>query len=206
MSNIVIRPSLPEDAALAVPLIYSSGPAAFDYVFKTNKFSAQDFLNYAFVRSGGAFSFQNHHSVLLDDKLVGAGAVFTGDQTLGFTYYDAKKIIGFYKWEALGIIKRGLAIEGLIKPPKKPEVSLEHLGIHESERGTGLGTKMIGELMKNPKIKNQKRFVLDVSSENPRAQQLYERLGFALTKTCVSRLNNRFGHVVDHYRMERKIG
>ncbi len=168
MSYIVIRPSLPEGAVLAVPLIYSLGPAAFDYVFKTNKFSAQDFLNYAFVRSIGVFSFQNHHFVLLDDKVVGAGAVFTGDQTLGFTYFDATKIIGFYEWRALDIIKRGLAMEGLIKPPKKREVLLEHLRIHESAKRTGLGPKMIGELMKSPKIKNQNRFVLDVSSENPR--------------------------------------
>jgi RimJ/RimL family protein N-acetyltransferase len=57
-----------------------------------------------------------------------------------------------------------------------------------------------------PKVKNQKRLVLDVSAENPRAQQISERLGFEVTKACVSRLENRFGHVVDHYRMERKIG
>ncbi|MCK5441478.1 MAG: hypothetical protein KAJ23_06280 [Maribacter sp.] len=133
MSNIVIGPSLPEDAALAVPLIYSSGSAAFDYVFKTHKFSAKYFLNYAFVRHARAFSFENHHSVLLNDKVVGVGAIFTGDQTLGFTYYDVKKIIGFYTWGALGIIKRGLAIEGLIKPRKKAEVSLDTFG------NTGIG-------------------------------------------------------------------
>jgi ribosomal protein S18 acetylase RimI-like enzyme len=64
----------------------------------------------------------------------------------------------------------------LIKPPKKLEVSLEHLGIHKSARGTSLGTKMIDRLTKCPKVKNQKRLVLDVSAENPRAQQLSERM------------------------------
>jgi ribosomal protein S18 acetylase RimI-like enzyme len=40
---------------------------------------------------------------------------------------------------------------------------------------------------------------------NPRGQQLYERLGFAVTAERRSRLANAQGAVVDHRRMEMPI-
>jgi ribosomal protein S18 acetylase RimI-like enzyme len=44
--------------------------------------------------------------------------------------------------------------------------------------------------------------VFDVAVSNPRAQQLYERLGFAVTAERHSRLANAQGVVVNHRRME----
>lgn len=205
MNDIIIRPAIPEDVELAVPLIYSSGPKAFDYVFKSDQNSAQDFLRYAFVRPGGEFSYQNHSSILLDNEVVGAGAVFTGDDMLRFTLADGKKIVSFYKLKCLSFVFSGLSIEGLIKPPRKNEVAIGHLGIHEAARGKGLGTRLIEHLMQSPKIQNQSHYVLDVSEENPRARKLYEQMGFEVAKKCNSNLKNKYSQVVDHYRMEKRI-
>lgn len=205
MGKIEIRPSKPEDVEQAAPLVYSSGPAAFDYVFKTNGISAQDFLRFAFVRKGGEFSYQNHFTVVADNQLVGVGAVFTGDEILGFTMSNARRIIQFYKFNSVSIIPRGLRTESLIKPPKKSEAAIGHLGIQESFRGHGLGTMLIEKLMESPKINKHTSFVLDVSVENPNAQKLYERMGFIETEKCISVLNNKYAQVVDHNRMSRNI-
>ncbi|MCP4974839.1 MAG: GNAT family N-acetyltransferase [Maribacter sp.] len=205
MNSVDIRRSFPEDAEMAVPFIYSSGPTAFDYVFKTKRFSAQDFLRFAFVRKGGEFSYQNHYSVLVNNQLVGAGAVFTGDEILGFTMSNAKRIIQFYGINSTSIIPRGLKIESLIRPPRKPEVAIGHLGIRESFRGQGLGTMLMEKLMESPKINGHTSFILDVSVDNPNAQKLYERMGFTITKKCLSTLNNKYAQVVDHNRMSRNI-
>lgn len=48
--NVHFQHSKKEDVHELVPLIYSSGPAAFDYVFKTKNKSAQDFLKFAFQK------------------------------------------------------------------------------------------------------------------------------------------------------------
>ncbi len=55
--SIKFRPALPDDVEAAVPLIYSSGPDAFDFVFNVpGRATAQDFLRQAFVDGAGAFS------------------------------------------------------------------------------------------------------------------------------------------------------
>lgn len=205
MGKLEIRPAIPEDVEQAVPLIYSSGPVAFDFVFKTNKHSALDYLKFAFQRPGGEFSYQNHYSVVVDDSIVGAGAIFTGEEMLSFTLSEARNIIKFYKFYGPNIMTRGLKIEGLIKPPGESEAAIGHLGILEGFRGKKLGTKLIEELMKAPKINGQNSFVLDVSVENPKAQNLYEKLGFMVTKKYYSTLTNKFACVIDHNRMEKKI-
>ena len=48
--------------------------------------------------------------------------------------------------------------------------------------------------------------VLDVAVSNPRAQALYERLGFAVTGERASSLANAQGAVPGHRRMERVAG
>ena len=60
---IELKPSKKEEVEVAVPLIYSSGPPTFEYVFKNKQVVAPDFLKYAFVREGGEFSYQNHYSL-----------------------------------------------------------------------------------------------------------------------------------------------
>lgn len=201
---IELRPSRKEEVDIAVPLIYSSGPPSFEYVFKNKKVTAQDFLRYAFVRDGGEFSYQNHYSLYDAAKMVGIGSVFNAKQASSFTVADALNIFRFYKFSSLGTIKSGLQVEQLILLPKKEEIAIAHLGIEPELRGKGYGTKLI-DLLKDKADKNaNSQWVLDVSEENPRAKALYERLGFVTTKTNVSTLKNKFSYVATHYRMELK--
>jgi ribosomal protein S18 acetylase RimI-like enzyme len=51
-----------------------------------------------------------------------------------------------------------------------------------------------------------RRATLDVAVTNPRAQLLYERLGFVIEAVRVSKLENRRGRVEDQYRMSRLVG
>lgn len=68
------RPARSDDAEAAVPLIYSSGPAAFDYVFGgTPKGTAQDFLHKAFVSGAGQFGYRQHSVGEQDGRVVAVG-------------------------------------------------------------------------------------------------------------------------------------
>ena len=199
---IRLRPSKKEEVDQAVPLIYSSGPPTFEYVFKNTKVEAQDFLRYAFVREGGEFSYQNHYSLYDKEQMVGVGSVFNTKQASSFTVADALNIFRFYKFSSFGAIKSGLQVEQLILLPKKEEIVIGHLGVEPELRGKGYGTKLI-DLLKERADKNaNSRWVLDVSEENPRAMALYERLGFKTTKKNVSTLKNKFSYVANHFRME----
>ena len=202
--NIELRPSKKEEVTQAVPLIYSSGPPSFEYVFKNDKVVAQDFLRYAFVREGGEFSYQNHYSLYWEDKMVGIGSVFDAKQANGFTLADAMNIFRFYKFGSLGPVKSGLKVEKLILLPAKQEIAIAHLGIEPAMQGKGLGTKLI-ELLKGKADKTADSiWVLDVSEENPRAKALYDRLGFKVTKKNDSTLKNKYSYVANHFRMALK--
>ncbi len=197
-----LRPSKKEEVAKAVPLIYSSGPPSFEYVFKNNKVGAIDFLNHAFVREGGEFSYQNHYSLYDKGQMVGIGSIFSSKESTKFTIADALNIFRFYKFGSLGVVRRGLQVEGIIKLPIKKEIVLAHLAIESVHRGKGYGTKMI-HLLKTKVDKSADDFyILDVSEENPKAKALYDRLGFVTTKKNVSTLKNKYSYVANHFRME----
>ena len=64
---------------------------------------------------------------------------------------------------------------------------------------------MIEQLIALPRRNGIRKVVLDVAVSNPRAQQLYERLGFTVTAERRSRLVNTQGVVVNHRRVEKPM-
>lgn len=201
MEEIEFRTCLPEDVEKAVPLIYASGPSSFDYVFKTSSVTSHDFLEYAFQREGGEFSFDNHCAILVNKTLVGVGAIFSSARAKHFMLKDFINIVRFYKFGALTVIIRGLRIEQILKPPTKNEIYLGHLGIAEAERSKGYGQQLIRFLMKESEKKASNYFVLDVSEENPNAQRLYERIGFKVHKHVNGKYKSKYGYVPNFFRM-----
>ena len=199
---MTLKPCTPEDRVLAVPLIYASGQAAFDFVFRNEKQTALDFLHFAFARKGGEFSYDNHYGLWDGEQLVAVGAVYGNKKASNFTVKDAINIISFYGWRSLPRALNGLKIETMIHLPKKNEITLGHLGVVEGLRGKGYGTQLIKLLQeKVVKTENQK-FVLDVSEENPKAKALYDKLGFKVTQKYLSTYQNEYSRVPNHFRME----
>lgn len=204
MNDFHLKPCQSSDVHQAVPLIYASGPDAFEFVFKNNKVSAQDFLKFAFVRKGGEFSYDNHYALYDGEELVAVGAVFNKQKASSFTFKDAINIIKFYGFRFLPRAFNGLRIEAMIHLPKKNEITIGHLGVKPELRGKGYGTALIKELMKVANKQKDDYFVLDVSEENSRAKVLYLKLGFKDAKKYESSLKNKYSYVPNHFRMELK--
>lgn len=202
MKNISFRKCTPDDCEIVVPLIYSSGSDAFEYVFKTKKFNAIDYLKFVFPKRGSEFSFENHYVIQKDGKIVGAGAIFTSISTLKFTFFEFIYICLFYQLNAVGILLNGLRAETIIQPPEKDEVCIAHLGIIEAHRGKGFGSLLVEYFIDlyAKEVKNE--VILDVSEENPRALQLYKRLGFQISAQRRSNLKNKFSYIPSHFRMK----
>lgn len=202
--EVSFRPCIPSDVDLAVPLIYSSGPTSFDYVFKRKKQDAQDFLKHAFITKGGEFSFDNHVAMVYNDELVGIGSSFTGANASSFLMHDPIKIIKYYKLASPKTLLRGLKTEQVIKLPKTKEIALAHIAIKKEMRSKGLGQKLMEYLMNQKDLDDDSYFILDVSELNPRAKALYEQLGFEVKSLEKSNLKNEYGFVANHYRMEKR--
>ncbi|OOG53887.1 GNAT family N-acetyltransferase [Rhodanobacter sp. B05] len=204
-AGLTFRPAVAADVAPAVPLIHSSGPAAFDYVFAVPGVGdAQAFLRHAFVDGAGEFGWRNHVVGVLDGAVVAAGAGFGGATKWSFTLAAARQILGHYGWRhAAGVIVRGLRVEAVIPPPTGAMYYLGHLGVSESLRGQGAGTALVAHLLAAQPV-GAGPVVLDVAATNPAAQRLYERLGFAVVVERRSTLANAQGRVPDQRRMQRQ--
>jgi ribosomal protein S18 acetylase RimI-like enzyme len=101
---------------------------------------------------------------------------------------------------------RGLRTETVIQPPRTEEYYLCHVGVREELRGQGIGARFMRHLLEGLDADRHRGATLDVAVTNPRAQLLYERLGFVVDALRASKLQNRRGRVADHYRMSRPVG
>ena len=209
MSNappVTFRPARADDAAEAVPLILSSGPESFAYVFATPTQSPADFLHRAFPGGSGQFGFRNHVVGEIDGQVVAAGAGWTSATNFPFMLAAVRQFVPFFG--PLGtppVVIRGLRTEIVIRPPASSEFYIGHLGVAPSHRGHGIGEALIAHLLALRATTGRTRAVLDVSVENPRAQALYTRLGFRVTAERPSALRREAGYVPSHRRMERAV-
>lgn len=206
-ASLEFRPAVPADADDAVPLIYSSGPAAFDYVFSVpGKGSAPDFLRRAFTDGAGEFGFRNHLVGVHEGRMVAAGAAWSGESTPAFTLAAARQILGFYGPVAgLGVIQRGLRVESVVRPPSRDCWYVAHLGVPAELRSRGVGAALVRHLLATGRERAMLLAALDVAVTNPGAERLYARLGFVVAHERVSRLANAQGKVANHRRMELRL-
>ena len=201
--EITFRQARPQDVEIAVPLIYSTGPAAFEFAFKTDVGKdAQSFLTYAFVRPGSEFSFDCHICMEWNDQVVGIGGVYTGKDMPRFTLKAVQFILSYYGLvQGLKIIRRGLQLEKKIIPPKGNTEYFAHLAVNPEFQGKGIGTQLLDYFWQNGREKGRESASLDVSYENLRAKALYERFGFEVVRTIDSDLKNRFSYIPGHFKM-----
>ncbi|WEN15231.1 N-acetyltransferase [Rhodanobacter sp. AS-Z3] len=204
MSELIFRPARAADADVAVPLIHSSGPASFDYVFSVPAMGdAQSFLQRAFVDGSGEFGWRNHVVAELDGDVVATGAGYGGNTKWPFTLAAARQILGQYGWRhAAGVLARGLRTESVIPPPAGDMYYLGHLGVSPAMRGKGVGTALVDHLLATRPARARGPVILDVATSNPAAQRLYQRLGFVVIAENKSTLANAQGCVSDHRRMQ----
>lgn len=199
---LTFRRARPDDVEAAIPLIYSSGPDAFDYAFaRPGRHSAQDFLRYAFLQGGGQFGWRQHWVGEQDGQVVAAGTVFGGEANLGYLLAATRQILGYFGLASAGVIRRGLQLEKIICPPPRRTLYLAHLGVTPTLRGEGLGSQLIDHFLQMGRDANLPMAALDVSVANPKAQALYERFGFKVQVEHASTLPG----VSSHRYMQRQL-
>jgi ribosomal protein S18 acetylase RimI-like enzyme len=208
MSNTLdvrFRPSRPEDAAASAPLVHSSGPSSFDYVFTTATRDAHSFLRYALALPEGEFGCATHMVGTMDGRAVACGAGWRGGGGFRFLRATAMPFIRYMGLATLSAYRRGMQAEAIMPGPTPAEFYVGHLGVDPAFRGRGIGEALIAHLLTLGRQAGAHTAVLDVSVENPRAQALYERMGFRVTGTRQSSYANAFGRIPGHHRMDRAI-
>lgn len=203
----VFRPARASDADAAVPLILSSGPAAFSYVFDVpGRGDAGPFLRRAFAHGGGEFGWRNHVVGELDGRVVAAGAAWSGRATPRFTWAALGQVVSHYGVVAgTGVAVRGLRVETIVRPPARDVWYVAHLGVPAELRGRGIGVSLVRYLLELGQSQGYARTELDVAFTNPAAERLYRRLGYEVVAERASSLANDRATVPGHRRMAAAI-
>lgn len=81
----------------------------------------------------------------------------------------------------------------LARSPAPGELLMDGIAVHPQARGQGVGTHLFAALFAFAVERAYKRIRLDVVNSNPRARQLYERLGFIAVSTASVPFMKPFG-------------
>lgn len=196
----IIEDARADDAGALAPLIYSSGPAAFDYVFLAQ---AEDFLQQSCAGDKHSFSYQVHRVArsAAGTEAVASISLYTRAQHAARQNANIGAIMRFGGWRAALMLVRGLRVEALIPPPPEGSLHIAQLGVAESLRGRGIGAHLIDDAARIARTRGISQLSLDVADSNPRARALYERLGFERISTHVSRIPG----LADHHLLVKSL-
>lgn len=179
--HLQMRNATPEDVEQAVPLIYSSGPQAFDYGFQCCGKSSHDFLRAAFMDGNGFLGYKNHTVAALNGQAVGILAVYNLSNYVRLTLGHLWQLWRFYPASNLiDSINRGVNLQSSMPPPNQRTHYVAHFGVAEGLRGRGIGHNLLAHEYKKAQQLGRTIYALDVSVDNPRAQAFYERFGFSI--------------------------
>jgi ribosomal protein S18 acetylase RimI-like enzyme len=204
VNPLSFRHAQAEDSDIAHVLIYSSGTAAFEYGFSWGKYQARQFLAFAFTDGHGFFGWRNHIVAILEDKVVGIGAFYNGDDYLRLSIGLIKQILQFYPLHIVPqVFWHSLQLQSLMPKPSQDMHYVANFAVHADKRGQKIATAMLDKQYTVAQQLGRKIYALDVAVDNPRAQLLYERLGFHSVKK--QKFAGKSSCVADTLRMERRI-
>lgn len=176
------RPAQPDDAEACAPLIFASGVSEFRFFLGEPDDRCIDFLAFAFTSKHGRFSYRRHSvAVTNDDKVVAVLATHDGRNIWLDDPHVALMLVAFCGVRhAIGMLLRGLVLEGELPAPKSSQTLIAHCATDERMRGTGVFSALFNHVLRSGSLQYEpdRQIVLDVLVSNRRAYDLYQRLGF----------------------------
>lgn len=178
-----IRRAQPDDQGPIAELMYSSGPEIYDFLYKTRKRSALDFIRHEFKTGVGFCGYRNVTVAIRDGRVVGTGCFYDKQKYDRLVSGSGRNFFGFFgPLGALPVILRTRHIGSTMKPPKPGELYLANFGVDPALRSQGIGSALIKHKLAEARQQDYKIFGLDVAVTNPRGQALYTRLGLQVKK------------------------
>ncbi|UTA47549.1 GNAT family N-acetyltransferase [Simiduia sp. 21SJ11W-1] len=174
-----------------VPLVYSSGPVAFDYVFLAD---APGFLASALPDAEGSFGHRTHFVAQSKTGVAATVSLFQRSEHLQRQNANMAAIVCWAGWRAPLVLLRGLKVEKLIPAPPEHSLHIAHLAVAPDSQGQGLGTRLLDFASERAHALGLGQLSLDVAASNPRAEALYRRYGFTLHEHRTSQIPGLADH------------
>lgn len=173
-----------DDAGNIARMAHSAAPEIFDYLYNMDGKRALDFIAYEY-RSGRGMCGYRHMTLAIkeDGEVVGTGSFYNLTGYARMSLGTAANILAFYgPLAGLRVIARTLHAPSALRTPGLKEMYLCNLGVKAGIRGAGIGSRLLTHQAGVAREKGYRQMSLDVDTQNPHAQRLYERLGFRVAK------------------------
>lgn len=203
MSAFHFRPARAEDADAIVPLMYESSRGLIDACFRFGDAGPEPFLRCDFLRGDGIFGYRQQMVAIADDgQLVATMTVYRGRDINRLSLQTLRSAFIAFGWgRFLRVLWRSLALASLFVTPRRDSLFLANGCVVANRRSQGLFAAFI-EHVCTSSDSSLTVAEFDVSFGNPRAQKLYERLGFVV----VSERAYRGRRALDGFRrMQRAL-
>ena len=181
--QLVIRAAAKDDQGKIAELMYSSGADLYDYIYKAQNSDPLDYIRWEFGTSRGLCTHKLLTVAVQDDTVVGTGTFYDGADFQKMSTGASLNLLRFYGLKTIPRAIRAMDSTKLMKAPKRDELYLANFGVSPNLRGTGIGSKILKHKIAEARQQGYRLMSLDVSTQNPKAEALYQRLGFAVTQT-----------------------
>lgn len=165
MINLIYETFNPKthDVFQVAKLVYDVDYRTFDMFFKSDKKAIEAISKYLLKKK-----LNNYFKVILDDNhnIIGYVSIYLHDDGHEFHLKSLK----LYLVDILDYF--------VLCDIKKDDLYLAEIAIDESQRGKGLGRKVVLDVISYAKSKGFSRVILDADFRNKGAKKLYESIGF----------------------------
>jgi ribosomal protein S18 acetylase RimI-like enzyme len=117
--------------------------------------------------------------------------------------YDPRPFRDLLGW--VGALRAVVGLRMANHRPARDELYVDGVAVAAEARGQGIGTLLMDEAAAIARETGKRWLRLDVISTNPRAQALYERLGYRVTKVTPTRWMARWMGFDAIISMERAV-
>ncbi|GAA4846812.1 GNAT family N-acetyltransferase [Algivirga pacifica] len=201
MKNLKFRAATPEDVETIIPLMYSAGPDAYDYTFKTKENCPMEFLKMSFPRHHGIFSYKHHYVAEYDGKVVGGGCILKSNHITSNTLSTLWHVFLHYGViKGINITKKLQQASEICPAPEKNEQIIANVGIAPDYQKKGIGKQLMYYLFEQSNLSHP--IMLDVATTNSVAEALYAKIGFEVISETHSSYKNNYGHIDSLRRMK----
>lgn len=198
-----LRQAVAAESDMVAPLIISSGPEMYQFLYQTSGHPTQDFIKYEFESGIGFCGYKNVSVIEENGKPIASGCFFTRYDFNRLALGSLLNLFRFYPMgQILPAIRRSLQATSILKTPGPGEVYLSNFGVAEDYRGRGVGQNLIYKVCQSYQSLGAKKFGLDVAVNNPNAQRLYQRLGLTVIQEKKFSATNVHHQVPDCRKME----
>ncbi|MEN6387971.1 MAG: GNAT family N-acetyltransferase [Candidatus Cryosericum sp.] len=204
VSGLSFRPATPDDASFAARLMYNIACRDFDTLFTglAAGLSPHDVVETFYRAPGGMFSWHNTEIALHDGLPAGIITAYSVASRSGSAAWLARAAAQLGARALVLLAWRGVIVARAVQRNTPGSWFIAFVGVDPTQQSLGIGSSLIERSIQKARRAGCSCVELDVDVDNPRAQALYERLGFHVVHTERQRT---FSLVVESRRMTLQL-